>query len=161
MTAAHAGLFGPQSIRMASGRLAKNFPVDVFLPGTTTRAPLYSNQNRSAAVSNPVFTDSQGNLEFYANPGVYNLRFGSFTIQAEVEVNPIDDVGSGSEVRFDYHQIAPAATWIIEHNLGKYPNWVVFLDEEPGVVTLPDITHVSETLTSMEFPSPVSGSAHA
>lgn len=70
MAYTYAGLyleafFGP------SGRLMPSTSVTVYLKGTDVLATLYTDREKSNTLSNPVETDSRGNLLFYADPGLY------------------------------------------------------------------------------------------
>ncbi len=86
----YAGVYGPETILDQTGALATGISVEVYQHGTSTPAQLYQPSTSgniqtlpvplaSANYStNPVLTDSLGNLVFWAAPGVYDL---AFTIQ--------------------------------------------------------------------------------
>jgi hypothetical protein len=65
--------YGPESIRYPSGRPAAGEPIDVTLPNSNVKATLYTDATGMQAASNPVVTDSLGNLSFYAEDGEYDL----------------------------------------------------------------------------------------
>lgn len=88
MTHRYAGRYGPLAFTDLEGNADPAATVDVFLPGTTTRAALYSARDRSGTVSNPLPTaravgvpgvDTAGNTMFFVDPGEYDIRvtFGS------------------------------------------------------------------------------------
>lgn len=64
--------------------------------------------------------------------------------------------GSGSSFYHEHVQAVPAATWIVDHNLGSYPNVSILID---GVVSQTDITHNTANQTSIVFPAPLAGRA--
>jgi len=85
-----AGLYGPNAILGSNGVPAPSTPVTVYLHGTTTAASLYTDQTGGTAATNPVNTDTLGNLSFYAAPGLYDLSFtvGGVASTLTVEVVP-------------------------------------------------------------------------
>lgn len=48
--------------------------VKVYETGTTTEATLYTDRAKSTTTSQPISPDANGNLEFFANPGTYDLE---------------------------------------------------------------------------------------
>jgi hypothetical protein len=60
--------------------------------------------------------------------------------------------------RYLHVQVAPAATWIIEHNLGRRPP-VVLLIEGDDFPSYADVTYVSLDTLSIELPEPLAGIA--
>jgi hypothetical protein len=71
------GQYGPTAILDAAGQPVANQPVTVYVGTTTgssgTLATLYQSYDSTTTVSNPVSTDSYGNLTFFAEPGQYTL----------------------------------------------------------------------------------------
>lgn len=61
---------------------------------------------------------------------------------------------------FSFHQSTPATNWIINTNLGKYTQPVVFLDSDPGSPVWTDITYVDSNNVLLSFPQAESGWAH-
>jgi hypothetical protein len=58
---------------------------------------------------------------------------------------------------FEFTQSTPAATWIIDHNLGRKVQVTIF--DANGQVVYSDVTHGSVNQTTIYFASPVVGSA--
>lgn len=75
MSIRHAGLYGPEAILGQTGTPATTTSVTVYLHGTTTAATLYTSATKTTTATNPVKTDSFGNLAFYAAPTLYTLSF--------------------------------------------------------------------------------------
>jgi len=71
------GQYGPTAILDAAGQPVASQPVTVYVGTTTgssgTLATLYQSYDSTTTVSNPVSTDSYGNLTFFAQPGQYTL----------------------------------------------------------------------------------------
>lgn len=86
----YAGLFGPDAILSASGAPIVSTPVTVYQSDGSTAATLYTDQTKAAGATNPVATDSYGNLAFYTNPGLYILSFtvGGVTTTKTVLIDP-------------------------------------------------------------------------
>lgn len=58
---------------------------------------------------------------------------------------------------FSYRQDTPAATWTVQHNLGRKPAVVLFLDEDPNTPVYTDITYPDLNTVVVEWPSPETG----
>lgn len=58
---------------------------------------------------------------------------------------------------YEHTQSTPAATWQIQHNLGRTPN--ISLISASGVVVYADILHSSTSQAVISFPSPLAGTA--
>lgn len=58
---------------------------------------------------------------------------------------------------YSFQQVAPAATWTIEHNLGTKPPVALFLDEDPHVPVHTDVSYPDNNTIVIEWPSPESG----
>jgi len=66
--------------------------------------------------------------------------------------------GGGGDAHFVYEQNMPAATWVINHNLGKKPAAVV-VDSTENVV-IGDIQYNSLNTLTITFVDPFSGKAY-
>ena len=64
----------------------------------------------------------------------------------------------GSDARFTHDQLAPSATWIVFHNLGKFP--AVMVVDSGGTVIDPDIQYNNNAQVTISFGSPTSGKAY-
>lgn len=63
----------------------------------------------------------------------------------------------GTAGTYTYVQTEAASTWIIDHNLNKYPSVVVLVGGE-HVYT--DVSYATLNTLTLMFPSPVTGTAH-
>lgn len=86
---AFAGQYGPEAILGSTGLLAISTPVTVDIHGAGA-ATLYTDQTMGTTSTNPVNTDTFGNLVFFATPGLYDLSFtvGGVPSTLTVEVLP-------------------------------------------------------------------------
>jgi hypothetical protein len=58
---------------------------------------------------------------------------------------------------FRYSQMTPSATWVVNHNLGKHPSVTIVLDGQGWVIS--DIDYLDDNNISIQFPTPVTGTA--
>lgn len=87
-----AAVYGPQPITNAAGRPLTNLPVDVFLTGTRTLAPLWTDRTKTTPADNPTTTDDVGNLTFFADPGEYDVEGNSATITVTLYMDPAEPI---------------------------------------------------------------------
>lgn len=95
-----------------------------------------------------------------STPGTPNFTT-SPPAAANVVVLPVAGPPGPSGAAFTFTQLAPAATWTIIHNLGRYPVFNLFLDEDPTSPVYTDITYPDDNTAVVEWPSAVSGRAEA
>lgn len=62
------------TVRDQTGRILRNATVHVYDPGTTTHATIYSEETLTTTKSNPLKSDGDGNIEFFAQTGEYDLQ---------------------------------------------------------------------------------------
>lgn len=67
--------------------------------------------------------------------------------------------GTPGGTQFLLNQVAPAATWLVAHNLGYFPH-ITILDSS-GEVVLTDIHHADVNNAVLTFSSPTTGKAIA
>jgi hypothetical protein len=79
----------------------------------------------------------------------------------------IDSGNSGTEADFlqsliggnhTHDQMVPSSLWVIEHNLGFFPNVTTFSSSDEQVFG--DITHTNVNRLQIEFSGALSGKAH-
>lgn len=69
--------------------------VNVYLTGTTTAATLYTDASSGVAASNPVTSDANGDLVFFAIDGTYDLVWTDGTVTNKVTIT-IRSGGTGA-----------------------------------------------------------------
>jgi hypothetical protein len=149
-----AGMYGAETILDSQGTPVPNTPVTVYNHGTTTPASLYTDQTRGTAATNPVDTDANGKLLFFANPGLYDLvvEVGGIVTPLTVQVLPyFGDLASLPQVQDAsaiWGSIPSNPTWwwqsgvsvqtsstsgfIVVNYPAAFPNAVVALNVDPG-----------------------------
>lgn len=158
------GLYGPERLQWSSGGPVINLPVYVFLPGTRTPAVLYGEAGADFTAANPVWTDHNGEITFFAEHGSYDLWVndaflvtisttsvpeGEFVTQAELD-----------EATFFLHTEPIAKdTWVIDYPMKYRPS--VQVKESTGD-TLGGFGREDPLLgrVILSFGSPLSGEAY-
>lgn len=126
-----AGMFGPKAIEFSDGTHATGTPVVVYEGMTgTTLAELYGDRDRIASVTNPIATDSMGNLRFFAEPGFYRIKY-AFT--ESLVVVPID----------------PEELDFVEGGEGGGPVSWTAVTEKPSTFPPSSHTHVQSEITGL------------
>lgn len=147
------GVYGPTGLSFPSGAPAALFPVDIFLPDTTTPAPLFTDETGSVPFAGPLTSDGNANLTFFAAPGPYDLAVNGGVLRVFAKV--VSAAASGGAGSFVHDQATPAAVWTVNHNLGYHPfAWVTEVD---GSVSLTDVQHTSNNQLVATFPSAIAG----
>lgn len=84
------GYYGPEPILSLKGQPQIMVPVSIYVPDTSTLATtIYTSRAGTTQAQNPVLTDSQGNISFYAEVGEYDLALKSgYRVRIIVEEIP-------------------------------------------------------------------------
>lgn len=64
----------------------------------------------------------------------------------------------GNGIAFEYTQVAPSASWVINHNLGYYPSFSVE-EAGTGLAVEPAPIHHSNNQLELQFNTPRAGKA--
>ena len=64
----------------------------------------------------------------------------------------------GADASYVHDQLAPSDTWVVFHNLGKFP--AVMIVDSGGTVIDPDIRYDNNVQVTISFGSPTSGKAY-
>lgn len=73
-----------RGVFFSNGSPARNYSVQVFKPDDTP-ASLYGDVEKTIALSNPISTDSWGNLDFYADQGDYYFLVGDDEVEFAID----------------------------------------------------------------------------
>jgi hypothetical protein len=144
--------FGPEAVIYDDGTLARSVPVDIYVSTTLTHATIYEDSAGAVIGSNPVLTDALGNLQFFTEPGTYDIVLNGGVLTVVVDT-PGGSGGGGTSLV--HTQSTPSASWAIPHLLGRIPNVQVYIT---GAAVIADIA-ATNSLVSVTFPSAVSGVA--
>lgn len=74
MAFAKAGQYGPEVQLAADGTILASRQIQVDVVGTSTPVTLYTDASRTTTATNPVTTDVNGNLSFFAEPGRVDIK---------------------------------------------------------------------------------------
>jgi hypothetical protein len=121
--------------RSSTGAALPSATVGVYLAGTSTSAPIFSDPTGSTPKSNPFLTDSLGNYNFFASPGIYKVvvtKVGTGTFTT-------DQVPVGTQLHAARHTSGPDT---------------IFLQSLPGLLLPGQVTPGSLTSTQL---SPTAG----
>lgn len=73
------------------------------------------------------------------------------------QVAALEMVPGPANTFYEYNQLVPATTWVITHNLGRFP--AVTVVDSAGTVVEGDVDYVSTTQVVLTFSTPFSGRA--
>lgn len=153
-----ASQFGPERLEYSTGGPIANQLISVRLRGSLELAELFSDASEMAGAVNPVMTDGDGQLVFFAAAGYYDLVFGGHVFP--ITVGTPGDTGGRDTLTFV--QSSPVTPWVI--------NWGAQLRTKPVAVKLVESTgdpmeaawyyHPSvEGIIIVDFDAPTSGVA--
>jgi hypothetical protein len=156
------GLYGPERLQYASGGDAAYTEVFVFLPGSVVKAVLYGDANGLTTGANPVWTDQNGELTFFAEVGDYDIAVNGAIARVSVTggegggtVTP-DDLARATH--YHHSQTTPSDTWIINHTLG-YPPGGIVVTESTGDIVSPRLIQNTASQTILSFDGASTGDA--
>lgn len=148
-------LFGPEYLQYSSGGPVAEEPIFIYLPGTKTKAVLYSDKNGQYTAPNPMWTDRRGELVFYVEEGEYDLfyRFPApsgttvrFTVEGDGGATP------GRLLSYTHHQDQPARAFQIPHGLLFTPAGFICIDNNGDVVEYESIVpQVAPGISELTF----------
>lgn len=142
-----------QYLTYADGSPAANMPFPVRLLGGNILVPLFSDKAGTLPLSNPVTTDVDGLITFYAAPGGFCTDISGNMFHYEVDPAEVDDAWPGT---FVHEQTTPATVWTVEHHFGVEPSVTVVID---GVVSEAVVAHVDSETTTITFNPAAAGTA--
>ena len=136
------------------GGPAADVELTVYLTGGNIAVPLRADKAGTTPLANPVTTDSEGLVTFYAPPGDYSVWLAGTVWPQTVDGTENDPAWPGL---FIHHQITPAAVWTVDHWFGIQPSATVLA---AGQRVEADATHPSPTQTVLTFGAPQAGTAY-
>jgi hypothetical protein len=138
----------------AGGGPASNYLASIFPRASNQLTLLFADEDGTTPIDNPLTTDSEGLVSFYAAPGDYEARYGG-----NVAPVPIDE-SVGQPVWPDvwiHTQSSPQSTWTVQHHFGLPPHVSVVID---GLESSAEVQHADDETTLITFGIPVTGIAH-
>ncbi len=129
-----------------------SFPVQ--LDGGNVLVPVFADKAGATPLANPVLTDQDGLLTFYAAPGSFLTDIAGALFHYAVDATEQDDAWPGL---FIHEQASASATWTVAHHFGVEPSVTVLVD---GQVTDVSVSHTDDETTVITLPASAAGTAH-
>lgn len=142
-----------QYLTYPDGNPVSEMPYPVMLLGGNVLIPTFADKTGTTPVSNPVMTDTDGLLTFYAAPGTYCTDVSGTMFHYEVDATEPDDAWPGTYIHL---QSTPAQVWTVEHHFGVEPEVTVLV---AAAVTDGEVTHPDPETTVITFGAPITGTA--
>ena len=142
-----------QYITYPDGNPAAEVMQTVFLLGGNVAVPMFGDKAGTLPLGNPLTTDGDGLLEFYAAPGSFITELAGQIFHFLVDAAEPDDAWPGA---FVHEQLVAAAVWTVNHHIGAPPAVTVLVD---GQVVEGDVVHTGPETTQITFGSPIAGTA--
>lgn len=133
--------------RSSTGAALPSATVGIYLAGTSTTAPIFSDPAGTTPKSNPFLTDAQGNFSFFSAPGLYKVvvtKVGTGTFTT-------DQVPVGTQLHAARHTSGPDTIF-----LQSLPGLLLPGQVTPGSLTstqLSPTAGILESQTAFSFPS--------
>jgi hypothetical protein len=149
-----ASQFGPERLEYTTGGAIASQPIFVRLRGSLALAELFSDASEEAGAENPVLTDPDGNLVFFAAAGYYDLVFGGY----EVPIIVGTPAGGAAANSYTHIQSVAASQWVINHGLPFRPAGVQVIETggDPGIAAV----DYAGDLVLLDFAQPTTGVAY-
>ncbi len=129
-----------------------SFPVQLL--GGNVLIPTFTSKAGTTPLTNPVLTDGDGLLTFYAAPGAFFTDIAGTLFFYPVDATEADDAWPGT---FIHEQTSASSTWTVNHHFGVEPSVTVLVS---GQVADADVTHTNSETTVITFGAPTSGVAY-
>lgn len=146
------GLFGPEYLQFDDGGPAAQVRIFVFLPGTKTKAVLYTDKHGLYTAPNPMYTDRRGELVFWIEQGTYDLwyDFANTTVTVEVTDEDVPDPDM-RVLGYKHIQNTSVNALSISHGLTFAPAGIVCLDNSGAQVEQDRIAQPAPGVTEVYF----------
>jgi hypothetical protein len=141
-----------QYLTYPDGNPVSEQPYPVMLAGGNVLVPVFTDKS-GTPLANPVMTDTDGLLTFYAAPGHYVTDVSGTLFHHTVDETDPDDAWPGL---FIHTQAVAATVWTVNHHFGVEPTVNTLVSGQSAEA---DVTHPTTEQTVITFGSPVSGTA--
>lgn len=138
----------------AGGGPASNYPVSIYPRASNQLTLLFADEDGIIPLDNPLVTDSEGMVSFYAAPGDYEARYGGNIAAVPIDESVTQPVWPD---RWIHTQSSAQSTWTVEHHFGLPPHVEVIIDD---VESSAEVQHPDDETTLITFGIPVTGIAH-
>ena len=143
-----------QFLTYPDGTPAAEASFPVMLLGGNVLVPVFSDKAGTVPLANPVLTDTDGMLTFYAAPGNFHTDIAGTLFHYPVDVTEPDNAWPDL---FIHEQTSAASVWTVDHHFGVEPSVTVVVN---GQVIQASVAHPDEETTTITFGAPATGIAH-
>lgn len=131
-----------------------NMPLAVTRAGGNILVPTFSDKAGTVPLANPVMSDSDGLVTFYAPPDNFTTDLVGSLFHYVVDPTEVDDACPGTYL---YEQVVPAAVWNITHHYGVRVAVTVIVAGQPVEV---EVLHPDDHSVTLTFGNPTAGTAY-
>lgn len=142
-----------QYIYFPDGSPAADTAFPVHLVGGNVLVPTFTSKAGTTPLNNPVTTDNEGLLTFFAAPGAYCVDVGGIIFHLMVDETEEDDAWPGT---FIHTQTSAATVWTVAHHFGVEPEVTVLV---AAAATAGEVSHPDSETTTITFGAPTTGTA--
>lgn len=136
-----------------AGGFAQNVVVDVTLFGSNMAPALFTDPAGTVPKPDPVTTDANGLLSFYASPGVYRVEYAGEQFFVDLDPAEPSEVVAGQTTHV---QSSPATVWTVAHHFGTEPSVDVRTDQATAE---PVVEYLGKDSLTITFNVPATGTA--
>lgn len=141
-------------LNFPGGGPAANFSVGIWLHASNQMALLFTDQTGDTPAPNPLTTDGDGQVVFWAAPGDYEALLAGERFH--IPVDETFDEPTWPDL-WVHDQSTPATVWTIEHHFGVRPQVDVILSGELAEAA---VSHPDDETTTITFGAQTTGTAH-
>lgn len=143
-----------QYLTYPDGSPAAEVELPVQLIGGNVLIPTFSDKAGTTPVDNPVLTDADGLLTFYAAPGAFFTDLAGTVFTYLVDAAETDDAWPGTYI---HTQVSASATWTVNHHFGVEPDVSVVV---AGADVEAEVSHTNSETTVITFGAATAGTAY-
>jgi len=143
-----------QYVYYPGGGPAADVELTVYIAGGNVAVPLRADKAGTTPLANPVTTDGDGLVSFYAPPGDYTVWLAGTVSFMLPDATETDSAWPGL---FVHEQSTPATVWTVNHFFGVQPAVSLMVGGQEAEAS---VSHPSATQTVITFSQAVSGTAH-
>lgn len=143
-----------QYLTYADGNPVADSTALVNLVGGNVAVPVFADKAGTTPLTNPVPTDSDGLLAFYAAPGAFYTDISGTLFHYPVDASETDPAWPGT---FVHDQASASSTWTVAHHFGVEPSVNVIV---AGQAVQADVAHPDDETTTISFGAPATGTAY-
>lgn len=142
-----------QYITYPDGNPAADRMQTVCLLGGNVAVPMFSDKAGTLPLTNPLMTDGEGLIEFYAAPGAFITELAGSIFHFTVDPAETDPAWPDT---FIHTQAVAATVWTVEHHFGLQPAVEILIGTARVEAT---VEHPDDETAVITFSAPQTGTA--